>query len=130
MNDYDRKRFQPPAPVATVTFCTSDGRKRSSEVSMLIDSGADFSLLPESCVAELGLEVNTQSEFELMGFDGTKSKASSVQCVMIFADKVFRGIYFITNDEVGIIGRNILNQFTLVLNGPHLCWQEEFSGAN
>jgi hypothetical protein len=129
MHDYDGKRFQPPAPLATVNFCTLDGRKNSSNVAMLIDSGADFSLVPESCVKELGLEVNTQSEFELMGFDGSISKVSSVQCAMIFAEKVFRGIYFVTNDEVGIIGRNILNQFTLVLDGPHLRWREEFSAA-
>jgi hypothetical protein len=127
MHEYDGLRFQPPAPVASVTFCTSDGRKRSSDVPMLIDSGADYSLIPESCVKELGLEIDVQSEFELMGFDGSKSKVCSVQCVMILAEKVFRGIYFVTNDEIGIVGRNVLNQFTLILDGPRRCWREEFS---
>jgi hypothetical protein len=130
MHDYDGTRFQPPAPIATVTFRTWDGSKSSSEVAMLIDSGADFSLIPESCIKELGVEIDTETDIQLMGFDGSLSKVSSVQCVMIFSEKVFRGIYFVSKDEVGIIGRNILNQLTLFLDGPHLHWQEEFSKAN
>ncbi len=67
MSVYDSKGFYPPAPVATVTLRTPDGRKSLSDVVMLIDSGADVSLIPESSVGLLGLEVRDQEDYELDG---------------------------------------------------------------
>ena len=54
MPTYDAQGFRPPAPVAMVTLRTQDGRKSLSDVEMLIDSGADVSLIPESSVRHVG----------------------------------------------------------------------------
>jgi hypothetical protein len=31
------------------------------------------------------------------------------------------------NQEIGILGRDVLNSLTIVLNGPHLTWEERAS---
>jgi hypothetical protein len=122
---YDAQGFYPPAPVATVTLRTQDGRESISDVVMLIDSGADVSLIPESSVRRLGLESRDLEEYELMGFDGNKSIAKSVQCELVFLRRAFRGAYLIVEETTGILGRDVLNHLSLVLDGPRLAWHEE-----
>lgn len=125
MPSYDAQRFDPPAPVATVTLLTQDGQKSLNDVVMLIDSGADVSLIPEWSVRKLGLEVNAQQDYELAAFDGSKSVARSVQCELILLGRSYRGTYLVLDDAAGILGRDGLNNVSLVLDGPHLHWREE-----
>jgi hypothetical protein len=95
---------------------------------MLIDSGSDVSLIPESSVRLLGLEARGQKDYELMGFDGTRSVTKSVQCQLIFLRRAFRGAYLIVDGTTGILGRDVLNHLSLVLDGPRLSWREEHAG--
>ena len=125
MPSYDDQRFHPPAPAATVTLRTPDGQKSLSDVVMLIDSGADVSLIPEASVRGLGLKACDQEDYELMGFDGSKSVARSVQCELIFLRRAFRGTYLVVEDATGILGRDVLNHISLVLDWPRLDWREE-----
>ena len=125
MPSYDAQGFHPPAPTAMVTLRTQDGRKSLGDVVMLIDSGADVSLIPESSVSHLGLETRVQEDYELMGFDGSKSVAKSVQCELIFLQRAYRGAYLVVEDATGILGRDVLNHISLVLDGPRLNWREE-----
>ena len=92
---------------------------------MLIDSGADVTLIPASSVQRLGLEAHNQEDYELVGFDGNKSVAKSVQCELIFLRRAFRGVYLVVDDTTGILGRDVLNHVSLVLDGPNLDWREE-----
>ena len=48
MPNYDRQQFKPPAAVARVIVRTRDGMKSVSDVAMLVDSGADVTLIPET----------------------------------------------------------------------------------
>jgi hypothetical protein len=52
MPAYDDRLFAPPAPVAR----HPDREQNVGDVPMLIDSGADATLLPRSAAASLGLE--------------------------------------------------------------------------
>jgi hypothetical protein len=92
---------------------------------MLIDSGADVSLIPEGCVGRLGLVSNVREGYELAGFDGSKSTARSVQCELIFLGRGYRGAYLVLGGTIGILGRDVLNHVSLVLDGPHGNWREE-----
>ena len=125
MPTYDVQGFHPPAPVATVTLRTNDGRKSLSDVKMLIDTGADVSLIPKSSVRLLGLEDREQEGYELTGFDGSKSVAKSVDCELLFLRRAFRGAYLVVEDATGILGRDVLNHISLVFDGPRLNWREE-----
>jgi hypothetical protein len=122
MPAYNAQRFDPPAPMAAVELRT-DGRSLS-DVSMLIDSGADATFLPASCLSQLGLEADQQRRYEVTAFDGTRSQSASVQCDLVFLGRIFRGVYLIVEDADGILGRDILNDLSLVLDGPRLSWRE------
>jgi hypothetical protein len=51
---------------------------------MLIDSGADITLVPESSVEQLESLVDRRQTYELKGFDGHRSLASSVELDLVF----------------------------------------------
>ena len=120
---YDAERFKPPAPVATVVLCTRNRAKTVADVPMLIDSGADLTLIPQRCVRELGLRDEPIDGF-LQGFDGSTSPARAVNIEVHFLRYIFRGLFPITEDECGILGRNVIHRLSLVLDGPRLTWRE------
>lgn len=119
---YDSERFCPPAPVARVELRTRDQAKAVLDVPMLIDSGADLTLIPKRFAQELGLRDEPLDGF-LEGFDGSTSPARAVNMEVHFLDYIFRGLFLLTDDECGILGRNVLNRLTLVLDGPALEWR-------
>jgi hypothetical protein len=90
---------------------------------MLIDSGADLTLIPQRSVRELGLRDEPIDGF-LEGFDGSTTPARAVNIEVHFLDYIFRGLFPVTEDELGILGRNVLNRFSLLLDGPRLTWRE------
>ena len=125
MPGYDAAQFDPPAPVATVTLRTRHGETSLSDVLMLIDSGSDISLIPDSAARRLGLRISEQEDYQVAAFDGTKSTARSVDCGLIFLRRSFWGVYLVVDDPIGILGRDVLNHLSLVLDGPGLNWREE-----
>ena len=66
-----------PAPVARVVVRHPEREQSVGDVPMLIDSGADATLLPRSAATSLGLE-GTGERYQLVGFDGTISESEAV----------------------------------------------------
>jgi hypothetical protein len=124
MPAYDSETFTPPAPLARVVVRTPDHAKSIAEVPMLIDSGTDVTLILRTCAERLGLEGEPQEESVLVGFDGSTSSPKAVYAELLFLGGAFRGRFPITDDQVGILGRNVLNHLSLVLDGPRLNWRE------
>jgi hypothetical protein len=124
MPTYDHTLFDPPAPLASVAIRNSESGASLSDVLMVIDSGADVTLIPQASVDTLGLLINPEEEYELMGFDGNISFARIVQIDLIFLRRIFRGRFLVTKQEVGVLGRDILNHVSLLLDGPHSTWSE------
>jgi hypothetical protein len=91
---------------------------------MLLDSGADVTLLPQSGVQRLSVASEQAEEVELVGFDGHRSTSPIVRVDLILLGKTFKGRYLTFNQECGILGRDILNHLALLLDGPALSWQE------
>jgi hypothetical protein len=75
MPAYDAGLFNPPAPLARATLRNQDNGLTVSQVPMLLDSGADVTLIPQTFVNQLGLTVDPNEGYELMGFDGNISMA-------------------------------------------------------
>jgi hypothetical protein len=123
MPGYDDSRFAPPAPVARVSLRNPDRVEGTEEVPMLIDSGADVSLLPGSAVASLGV-AGTGERYTLVAFDGTTSESEVVRVDLVFLARRFRGRFLRIDAEVGVLGRDILNHVRLLLDGPALNWAE------
>ena len=124
MPKYDDALFSPPAPLATVTLRNPGSGRRVNDVPMLLDSGADVTLIPQSAADQLDLGKDTHTQYELIGFDGTKSLAAAVRLEMIFLNKIFRGSYLVIDQPWGVLGRDVLNLLSLLFDGPQLVWGE------
>ncbi len=70
MPAYDAACFDPPAPVARVVLRDPLSGRSAADVPMLIDSGADVTLLPRSSLESLGVDAAAGEEYELTAFDG------------------------------------------------------------
>jgi hypothetical protein len=125
MTRYDNKLFDPPAPLATVKIRITGNGDAVPDVLMLLDSGADVTLIPRSAVVTLGITINPEVSYELMGFDGSISIARAVRLDLIFLRQIFRGQYLLIDQDWGVLGRDILNYVSLVFDGPHLTWSEQ-----
>jgi len=121
---YDSSQYDPPAPVATVTLRSLSGTDVISDVRLLLDTGADVTLLPKFAVERVGVTVESRTQYELMGFDGARSSASTAILEVVFLNRVFKGQFLLIDQETGILGRDILNHLILVLDGPKTGWSE------
>jgi hypothetical protein len=97
----------------------------ASDVLMLIDSGADITLVPQTSIDELKSNLDPEDRFELKGFDDQSSVAQSVQLDLVFLRRTFRGRYLVINSGSGLLGRDILNHVAIVFDGPGLSWEEQ-----
>ena len=124
MPSYDAAYFDPPAPVAQVMLRNPHSGATVSDVLLLVDTGADVTLLPLTAVEQLGVPLLAGQRYELMGFDGSKSFASAVILDLLFLQRAFRGRYLLIEEEHGVMGRDILNHVILLLDGPQQQWSE------
>jgi aspartyl protease len=124
MPNYDASSFDPPAPVAQVTLRHPHNGVTVSDVPLLLDTGADVTLLPRTAVERLGVPLLADQQYELMGFDGSTSFAPVVMLDMLFLRRAFRGRYLLIEAERGILGRDILNHVAVLLDGPRQQWLE------
>ena len=123
MPDYDSIFFSPPAPVAIVTLVNPENGLRQSDVPMLLDTGADITLVSKFSIENLKLNLATAREFELAGFDDHKTISRAVRLQVIFGGKTFQGEFPVINQEYGIIGRNVLNLCRIEFDGQKLRWE-------
>ena len=107
MQAYDSSLFTPPAPLARVILRYPETGAVASDVLMLLDTGADITLLPQSSVDQLGIKVDQKEGYELMGFDGSISVARVVQLDLLFLRRTFKGRFLLINQEWGLLGRDI-----------------------
>jgi hypothetical protein len=122
MPEYDTTNFDPPAPVVQVDLRSPESGVVVRGVELLLDSGADITLLPQHAVASLGVAANANQQYELMGFDGSRSFARGIVLDLLLLGRAFRGLYLLTEDTQGVAGRDVLNHLAIVLDGPGLRW--------
>ena len=124
MPKYDAENFDPPAPVAHVSLRNPETGASLSSIPMLIDTGADVTLLPASYVEQLGIKPVRDIAYEIQGFDGESKLANMVELELVFLGNKFSGQFLLIDQPIGILGRNILNVLSLTFDGPHGKWDE------
>jgi len=125
MPSYDAKQFDPPAPVAYVTIRHPATGASIFDVPMLLDTGADVTLLPREIIKQLGVNPVENKIYEVEGFDGDTKLAEVVQSELVFLGRKFKGQFLLIDQPMGILGRNILNTIALLFDGPHGIWDEQ-----
>src|SRR5260221_553825 len=123
MPAYDASLFDPPAPVASVVIRNPVSREVVANVPMLIDSGADATLLPVHVAQDIGLNSDGVQLYEMVGFNDSTSFSPAVRADLIFVGKTFSGQFLLTSNRWGILGRNVLNHIRLVLDVPGQIWE-------
>jgi hypothetical protein len=121
MPKYDTGR-NPPAPLAEVTLRIPADRSTLPGVLMLLDTGADATLLPREALARIGAKPAEVPPMELESFDGSRSTAELVDVALEFAGKSFEGLYPVIDGDEGVLGRDVLNHLAVVFDGPDLTW--------
>jgi predicted aspartyl protease len=129
MPAYDTDRFDPPAPVASVTLKNPATGASLSDVPMLMDSGADVTLIPREVADKLEIVPVAEKVYELQDFDGSIHLAEMALLELVFMRKRFKGQFLLTDQSIGILGRNILNAVVLLLDGPNIHWDEHKSNS-
>lgn len=122
MPPYDDRLFVPSAPVLNARLRNPQSGA-IIDVLLLIDTGADVTLLPLGAVNAAGIE-QTGASYELLAFDGRSNSAGVVRAELLMLGRIFRGQFLLIDQEVGILGRNILNALALLLDGPQQTWSE------
>ncbi len=120
MPAYDAAGFEPPAPVARVLVRTATGTS-AADIQMLIDTGADTTVVPRAVLDHLDAAARPSSVV-LQMFDGTRRSAEVADLRIDLLRYTFRGTFVVVDAELGVLGRDVLNQLVLILNGPHLEW--------
>jgi predicted aspartyl protease len=125
MPAYDASLFNPPAPLARVTLRNPESGAQLGDVPMLVDTGADLTLVPQGAVEMLNIDVDRDQPYQVMSFDGTRSTAKVVQLELILLRWIFKGRFLVVDREPGILGRDILNHLVLLFDGPRLTWSQQ-----
>lgn len=118
VHSYDKNNFDPPAPVLEVSLTTPGSVSYGQMVRSpaLLDSGADMTVIPRWIAQQLQLKY--VDEVDAVGYDGVKKKTFVYSVKIIFdnlGDFIIRAI--VSNNEDILIGRDILNKWSLFLKG-------------
>jgi hypothetical protein len=117
--------YYPPAPIAKIKLRNPETLEIIADVPMLLDTGADITLLPKSFCDEIGVKISETESLELEGFNQTTTVAFYVSLDFIFLNKIFRGRFLVYNQDEGIIGRDVLNKFAILFDGKNLEWKAQ-----
>jgi len=116
--------FDPPAPIAKIVLRNIETGERVKDVSVLLDTGADISLLPLSAINQLQIAPSAET-VNLIGFDETRSSSEIFRLQVIFLGKRLTGDYCSIDNEIGILGRDVLNEFSIIFDGKNAEWIEQ-----
>lgn len=106
----------PPAPVFPIQVSTPAG-DQGVMLAMLVDTGADCTLLPAPVVRSLRLpQIDVIS---LSGVGGTKQRATVHAARVKLAD-LHLLVRVVAFADEAILGRDLLNQAVMMLDGPGL----------
>ena len=116
MIEYDQTQ-DPAAPVLEVTLSGVRRAFPQRKLLALIDTGADVSAIPSSLVTIL--QLYTVGRIQIEGVDAEKSIFELFAVKLTLNGITISRLEVIATDlDFVVIGRDVLNQFYLLLNGP------------
>jgi predicted aspartyl protease len=122
--------YDPPAPACQIYLNSTRGRRVVGPLPAILDTGADGTLIPLRYLKEIG----ATRTFET----GLRSQWGERRVVYLYMvnlriDRIdLSGVFVVGDDqsEEIVIGRNILNQFKIIFDGPNETTQVTLSPSN
>ena len=110
--------YDPAAPVLSVGLSPSGETQPRRELVALIDTGADATMIPGALLAEAGCHYADQAR--LRGIHGEARVVNLYLAAVHVAGVAIHGVRVLAGSDAGeaILGRDVLNQLELLLNGP------------
>lgn len=120
---YNEVLFSPPAPAVEIELHSPDSTTGSYAVRILalVDTGADGSVVPWSSIETLGLQL--VDEVEVVGYDQRNFELQPVFSVYITIPPlkpILARVIPKESPSYAIIGRDVVNEWLLKLNGATL----------
>jgi predicted aspartyl protease len=115
-----------PSPIARIEVSNPyDSKNKLKNVKAILETGAGVTSIPESIIKELGsLQYTTISVRSLL--DRNRIISKRLYSVIIELDGQENEVEVLTIPrDYAIIGRDILNQYKITLNGPEETWSIE-----
>ncbi len=111
--------LSPPAPFVTVRIADPVFPSRHHTLSAEVDTGADITAIPQSVVAELALA--PAGTARVAGYEGRAALLSYYDVILSLAGVNLVGLSVVAVEgEFALVGRDVLNHFRTVLDGPAL----------
>jgi predicted aspartyl protease len=107
--------FDPPAPVLPVRISGLDEHDPAAMVRMLVDTGADCTLIPVKLARTLRLPVVDKAEIQGVG---AKPQEANVHAARIRLGSLRVLARVVALGDECLVGRDILNRVVLHLDGP------------
>jgi len=119
------RRFEYPIALANVRHPSSFTRA-NRDVKCLVDSGADVSGMPVRLLNRLGIASDIIPE-TTYDYDSKPRQQEFSWVTISLCGKRFGPIKIarLSNTSMPILGRDVLNQFVVTLNGPELTCEVE-----
>jgi len=118
---YQQDRF-PYAPVLPVRLSVPHEAAHADIFSALIDTGADFTLVPLACLVQIDAPESRYAY--VRGLWGEQRQVTLYLVDLHLEGGVLPGVEVAgiddEDDQEIVLGRNVLNQLFLLLDGPHL----------
>ena len=112
------QQVTPPAPFVYIDCQRPLGPTERLTLPALIDTGADLSTLPPDAIQHLQLV--PLDEIPVASYRGETVLAATYLTRMHIGSWTIEAVEIIAGgEEYAILGRDVLNQFRLVLDGPH-----------
>lgn len=116
MNKYNAS-FDPPALCMNVTIANTINRRKRRTLNALLDTGADITAIPQE-QADL-LDLYARNQLQLETIEGTTSIIYTYAVSFTIGELIIPRLEVIlTGLDLVIVGRDVLNQLYLHLNGP------------
>ena len=116
--DYDGQSYNPAAPIVEIIITHPTKIGNQDRVMALIDSGADATMLPINILNKVGARfIETR---QLRGRAGQQLVGDTYLVSIQLGPFNLHGIHAVALREgfEAVLGRDVLNQLIIVLNGP------------
>lgn len=110
--------YSPAAPVVTVTVYSPGEPNDQVQLALMLDTGADVTALPLRALKEIDAEY--LESVTLLGIAGGRVRVDTYRVVIQLGPHTMGGVRVIgvAASSNAVLGRDVLNQLTMVLDGP------------